>query len=104
TGAGKSSMLSLVPRFYDVTSGRITLDGHDLRDLDVEDLRRNIGIVFQESFLFSNTVAANIAFGHPHATREQVERAASIACAHEFIMALPKGYDTVLGEHGVNLS
>lgn len=104
TGAGKSSMLSLLPRFYDVTAGRITLDGHDLRDLEVEDLRRNIGIVFQESFLFSNTVAANIAFGHPDASREQVERAAGIACAHEFITALPQGYETVLGEHGVNLS
>jgi ATP-binding cassette subfamily B protein len=104
TGAGKSSMLSLLPRFYDVTSGRITLDGHDLRDLDLEDLRRNIGIVFQESFLFSHTVAANIAFGHPTATPEQIERAARIACAHEFIAALPKAYDTVLGEHGVNLS
>ncbi len=104
TGAGKSSMLSLLPRFYDVTGGRITIDGHDLRDLELDDLRRNIGIVFQESFLFSNTVAANLAFGHPSASREQVERAARIACAHEFIIELPQGYDTVLGEYGVNLS
>jgi len=104
TGAGKSSMLSLLPRFYDVTAGRITLDGQDLRDLELEDLRRNIGIVFQESFLFSNSVAANIAFGHPDASREQIERAARIACAHDFITALPQGYETVLGEHGVNLS
>jgi ATP-binding cassette subfamily B protein len=104
TGAGKSATLSLLPRFYDVTGGRITLDGHDLRDLDLEDLRRNIGIVFQESFLFSNTVAANIAFGHPAASREQIEKAARIACADEFIRALPQGYDTVLGEHGVDLS
>ncbi|MGH8017395.1 MAG: ABC transporter ATP-binding protein [Opitutaceae bacterium] len=104
TGSGKSATLSLLPRFYDVTGGRITLDGHDLRDLDVEELRRNIGIVFQESFLFSNTVAANIAFGHPAASREQIERAARIACAHEFIVSLPKGYDTILGEHGANLS
>lgn len=104
TGAGKSAMLGLLPRFYDVTGGRVTLDGHDLRDLEVEDLRRNIGIVFQESFLFSNTVAANIAFGHPAASREQIERAARIACAHEFVTTLPHGYETVLGEHGVNLS
>jgi ATP-binding cassette subfamily B protein len=104
TGAGKSSMLSLLPRFYDVTAGRITVDGHDLRDLDLEDLRRNIGIVFQESFLFSNSVSANIAFGHPAATPAEVERAARIAYAHEFISALPKGYETVLGELGVNLS
>lgn len=104
TGAGKTTMLSLLPRFYDVTSGRITLDGVDLRDWDLEALRRNIGIVFQESFLFSNTVAANIAFGHPQASREQVKNAARIACADEFILELPEGYDTVLGEHGVNLS
>lgn len=104
TGSGKSATLSLLPRFYDVTGGRITLDGHDLRDLDLDELRRNIGIVFQESFLFSNTVAANIAFGDPTASRAQIERAARIACAHEFIEKLPAGYDTVLGEHGVTLS
>ena len=104
TGSGKSATLALLPRFYDVTGGRILLDGHDVRDLDLDALRRNIGIVFQESFLFSNTVAANIAFGDPTASREQIERAARIACAHEFIIQLPHGYDTVLGEHGVNLS
>ncbi|MGJ3242223.1 MAG: ABC transporter ATP-binding protein [Opitutales bacterium] len=104
TGAGKSALMSLIPRFYDVTNGRITLDGHDLRDIHLEDLRRNIGIVFQESFLFSNTVAANIAFGHPHATQAQVENAARIAAADGFIRELENGYDTVLGESGVNLS
>lgn len=104
TGSGKSTLLSLIPRFYDPTSGTITLDGIDLRRLDLHDLRRNIGIVFQESFLFSNTIAANIAFGHPDATREQIRRAAEIACAHDFIMALPDGYDTILHESGVNLS
>ena len=104
TGAGKSTLMSLIPRFYDPTAGRITLDGHDLRDLDLEDLRRNIGLVFQESFLFSNTVAANIAFGHPEATPAQIEQAARIAQAHDFIIALPKGYDTVLGESGTGLS
>lgn len=104
TGAGKSTLLSLIPRFYDPTQGRILLDGVDLRDLDVDDLRRSIGLVFQESFLFSNTVAANIAFGHPKATREQIEQAARIASAHDFIVELPDGYDTVLGERGSGLS
>ncbi|MBL9212838.1 MAG: ABC transporter ATP-binding protein [Opitutaceae bacterium] len=104
TGAGKSVLMSLVPRFFDPTAGRVLLDGIDARQLDLDDLRRNIGLVFQESFLFSNTVAANIAFGHPGATREQVERAARIAAAHDFIMELPKGYDTVLGESGSSLS
>lgn len=104
TGAGKSSLLSLVPRFYDPTRGRVMMDGIDLRQLDLDELRRNIGTVFQESFLFSNTIAANIAFGHPHATREQIERAARVAAAHDFIQQLPKGYDTVLRETGSNLS
>src|SRR6185369_8855475 len=104
TGSGKSTLLSLLPRFYDPTAGRILLDGQDLRNLKLDDVRRNIGLVFQESFLFSNTVAANIAFGHPKATREQIERAAKIAAAHDFIQRLPKGYDTVLGESGNSLS
>jgi ABC-type multidrug transport system fused ATPase/permease subunit len=104
TGAGKSLLMSLIPRFFDPTAGRVRLDGHDLRDLELDALRRNIGIVFQESFLFSNTVAANIAFGHPEATREQIERAAKIAAAHEFILQLPHGYDTVLSESGQSLS
>ncbi|MGE0608639.1 MAG: ABC transporter ATP-binding protein [Pirellulales bacterium] len=104
TGAGKTSLLNLLPRFYDVTGGRVLIDGHDLRDLRLDDLRRCIGLVFQESFLFSNTAAANIAFGHPEATTEQIERAARIAAAHDFIMALPDGYETVIGEYGSNLS
>jgi ATP-binding cassette subfamily B protein len=104
TGAGKSVLMSLVPRFYDVTGGRLLLDGHDVRRINLDDLRRNIGIVFQESFLFSNTVAANIAFGHPEASRAQIERAARIAAAHDFILELPQGYDTVLGESGNSLS
>jgi len=104
TGAGKSTLLSLLSRFYDPTSGRVLLDGADLRRLDLDDVRRNIGLVFQESFLFSNTIAANIAFGHPGATREQIERAAKIAAAHEFIMAMPNGYETLLGEGGKDLS
>jgi ATP-binding cassette subfamily B protein len=104
TGAGKSVLMSLVPRFFDPTAGRVLIDGIDARQLDLDDLRRNIGLVFQESFLFSNTVAANIAFGHPEATRAQIEKAARIAAAHDFIMRLPNGYDTVLGESGNSLS
>ncbi len=104
TGAGKSSLLGLIPRFYDPRAGRILADGQDLRELDLDAFRRQIGIVYQESFLFSNTVAANIAFGHPSATMEQIERAARISSAHDFIIALPHGYETVLGEAGVDLS
>jgi ATP-binding cassette subfamily B protein len=104
TGSGKSVLMSLIPRFYDVSKGRLLIDGIDVRRLHLDDLRRNIGTVFQESFLFSNTVAANIAFGHPDATQAQIERAARVAAAHDFIMALPKGYDTVLGESGNSLS
>jgi ATP-binding cassette subfamily B protein len=104
TGTGKSTLLGLIPRFYDPHQGRILADGQDLRELNLDAFRRQIGIVYQESFLFSNTVAANIAFGHPHATMEQIERAAQIASAHDFISALPHGYETVLGESGVDLS
>lgn len=103
-GSGKSALLSLLPRFYDPSGGRILLDGVDLREMDLAALRRSIGVVFQESFLFSTSVAANIAFGNPEATREQIERAAKIAAAHEFIVKLPAGYDTILGEAGVGLS
>lgn len=104
TGAGKSTLLSLIPRFYDPQQGRVLTDGQDLRELDFNAYRRQIGIVYQESFLFSNTVTANIAFGNPHATQAQIERAARVASAHEFIQSLPHGYDTVLGESGVDLS
>lgn len=104
TGAGKSVLMSLIPRFYDPTSGSLLLDGMDARRLKLDQLRRNIGLVFQESFLFSNTIAANIAFGHPDATQEQIEKAAKIAAAHDFIMQLPKGYETILGESGSSLS
>jgi ATP-binding cassette subfamily B protein len=104
TGAGKSTLLSLIPRFYDPQKGRVLLDGIDLRRYDLEQLRRSIGLVFQESFLFSNTIAANISFGKPGATRDQIERAAKIASAHQFIEDLPNGYDSVLRESGSNLS
>ncbi|HUJ71298.1 MAG TPA: ABC transporter ATP-binding protein, partial [Verrucomicrobiae bacterium] len=104
TGSGKTTLLSLIPRFYDPQRGRVLVDDTDVRHIDLEDLRRNVGLVFQESFLFSNTVAANIAFGHPTATRDEIEQAARIAAAHEFIITLPKGYDTLLGEGGKDLS
>jgi ATP-binding cassette subfamily B protein len=96
--------MSLIPRFFDPTAGCLLIDGLDARRLHLDDLRRNIGLVFQESFLFSNTVAANIAFGHPEATPEQIIKAAKIAAAHEFILAMPQGYNTVLGESGSGLS
>ncbi|MEK6262809.1 MAG: ABC transporter ATP-binding protein [Planctomycetota bacterium] len=104
TGSGKTTLLNLIARLYDATSGRVLVDGIDVRQLDLNDLRRNIGIVFQESFLFSNTVAANIAFGQPGAELERVEDAAKLAAAHEFIADLPEGYDSLIGEHGSNLS
>ena len=104
TGAGKSALMSLIPRFFDPTAGCLLIDGIDARRLHLDDLRRNIGTVFQESFLFSNTVAANIAFGHPEATHAQIVAAAKVAAAHDFITALPQGYDTVLGESGNSLS
>src|SRR6266478_2096186 len=104
TGAGKSTLLSLIPRLYDPQHGHILADGQDLRDLDLDSYRRQIGIVYQESFLFSNTVAANIAFGNPYASLQQIQEAARIASADEYIRGLPHGYDTVLGESGVDLS
>ena len=104
TGSGKSTIINLLPRFYDVTAGRITVDGHDIRDLTLASLRSQIGTVLQETFLFSVSVRENIAYGRAGATDEEVVAAARAARAHDFIMALPEGYDTELGERGVNLS
>jgi ABC-type multidrug transport system fused ATPase/permease subunit len=104
TGSGKSSLTALIARFYDVSSGRILFDGVDIRKLKLSFLRHNVGFVMQETFLFSTTIRDNIAFGNPDATMEQIERAARIARAHDFIMAMPDGYDTKLGERGTSLS
>ena len=104
TGAGKSSLMSLLMRFYDPTEGQILLDGIDLRDYNLGDLRRQFGIVLQEPVLFSTTIGENIAYGRPEATREQIAEAARLANAHEFISALPAGYDTMVGERGMRLS
>ncbi len=104
TGSGKTTLTALVPRFYDVTSGRVTVDGADVRDVKLDSLRRAFGVISQDPFLFSATVRENIAFGAPELTDEQIEHVARLAQAHEFIAELPKGYDTVIGERGITLS
>ncbi|HLV85078.1 MAG TPA: ABC transporter ATP-binding protein/permease, partial [Devosia sp.] len=104
TGAGKSTISRLLYRFYDVTGGAITIDGQDLRDVTQESLRAAIGIVPQDTVLFNETIYYNIAFGRPEASREEVERAARLAQIHEFVMSLPDGYDTLVGERGLKLS
>ncbi len=104
TGSGKTTLTSLVPRFYDATEGRVVVDGADVRDVQLPSLRRAIGVISQDPFLFSATVRENIAFGRADATDEQVQDAAKLAQAHEFIERLPQGYDTVIGERGITLS
>ncbi len=104
TGAGKTSLASLVPRFYDVQQGRVKIDGVDVRDVTLESLRSEIGVIAQDPFLFSATVRENIAFGRADATDEEVQGAAKLAQAHEFVEALPEGYDTLIGERGITLS
>jgi ATP-binding cassette, subfamily B, bacterial MsbA len=104
SGAGKSTLVHLIPRFFDVTSGRILIDGHDVREVTLSSLRAQVGIVTQETVLFNDTVRNNIAYGQPHVPQKQVEAAARAALAHDFIRALPSGYDTVIGERGVLLS
>ncbi|MGZ4462834.1 MAG: ABC transporter ATP-binding protein, partial [Gaiellaceae bacterium] len=104
TGSGKTTLASLVPRFYDVSSGRVTVDGVDVRDLELTSLRSAIGVIAQDPFLFSASIRENIAFGSPDASEAEVRRAARLAQADEFIEQLPEGYDTVIGERGVTLS
>jgi ABC-type multidrug transport system fused ATPase/permease subunit len=104
TGSGKTTLINLIPRFYEVAGGRVLVDGVDVRELQLHELRKSISVIFQETFLFSATVAENIAYGNPQATRAEIEQCARAAQAHEFIMALDNGYDTVIGERGVSLS
>jgi ABC-type multidrug transport system fused ATPase/permease subunit len=104
TGAGKTTLASLIPRFYDVQRGRVTIDGADVRDVTLPSLRREIGVIPQDPFLFSASVRENLAFGRPEASEETLVHAARLAQAHEFIERLPDGYDTVIGERGITLS
>jgi len=104
SGSGKSTVALLLPRFYDVQGGSVRIDGHDVRDVTLHSLRSSIGVVFEDSFLFSDSIRANIAFGKPGATFDEIESAARAAEAHEFALALPHGYDTVVGEQGLTLS
>jgi len=104
TGAGKSTIVKLIARFYDPTAGQVTVDGRDLRDLDLGAFRRRLGVVPQEAFLFTGTIRDNIAYGRPSATDAEVEAAARAANAHDFIAKFPEGYATIVGERGVRLS
>ena len=104
TGSGKSTIINLIPRFYDVTGGRITIDGIDIRAVSLQSLRRQIGIVLEETTLFGGTIRENIAYGRPDASDQQVAEAARAAAAHEFIISFPHGYHSVVGERGVTLS
>src|SRR5262249_5289024 len=104
SGAGKSTLVHLLPRFFDVTGGHILVDGQDIRNVTLSSLRSQVGIVTQETVLFNDTVRNNIAYGQPHVAMKEVEAAARAALAHDFILALPAGYDTVIGERGVRLS
>jgi glucan exporter ATP-binding protein len=104
TGAGKSTAMALLQRLWDPKEGRVTLDGHDLRDVSLESLRRNIGVVFQESMLFNRTIRENVMVGRPNATQEELEQACRLAEAHDFIQRQPHGYDTMIGERGSSLS
>jgi len=104
TGSGKSTIISLLPRFYDPTAGKITIDGVDIRDYKLQGLRRQFGFVLQDTVLFRETIRENIAYGRPDATVEEIVEAAQLANAHEFIAKMPDGYETVVGERGMTLS
>jgi ATP-binding cassette subfamily B protein len=104
TGSGKTSLIHLIPRFYDINGGCVTIDGVDVRDFSQSALRAHVGIALQEAVLFSGTIAENIRFGAPNATDTEVEAAACAAQAHEFVAKLPEGYNTLIGQRGVNLS
>jgi ATP-binding cassette subfamily B protein len=104
TGSGKTTIINLIPRFYDVSEGQILIDGQDVRDVTLESLRKQIGIVLQETTLFSGTIRENIAFGRPNASDDEIVEAAKAAAAHDFIIAFPEGYDTPVGERGSTLS
>ncbi|MFH0749074.1 MAG: ABC transporter ATP-binding protein [Candidatus Bathyarchaeota archaeon] len=104
TGSGKSTLIYLIPRFYDVTRGRILIDGLDVRNVTLRSLRQQVGVVLQDVFLFTGTIRDNIAFGKPDATQEEIETAARLAKAHDFIISFPEAYDTLVGERGVTLS
>ena len=103
-GSGKSTLVHLIPRFYDVTGGGVTVDGHDVRQVTMASLRKNIGIVQQDVFLFTSTIRENIAYGKVDATDEEIINAAKIAQFHDFVETLPDGYDTWVGERGTTLS
>jgi ATP-binding cassette subfamily B protein len=104
TGSGKSSLINLIPRFYDVTKGAVKIDGIDVRKLKLESIRKKIGFCDQETFLFSRSIGENISFGNPMATKEEIIQVAKISQIHKFIESLPEGYDTIIGERGITLS
>jgi ABC-type multidrug transport system fused ATPase/permease subunit len=103
-GSGKTTLVELVPRFYDVSSGRVLIDGIDVRDYKLTDLRKQVGIVLQEVFIFSDTIRGNISYGKPNASEDEIIEAAKAAQIHEFILSLPNGYDTIVGERGITIS
>jgi len=104
SGGGKTTVANLLPRFYDVTGGAVKIDGQDVRDVELASLRKMIGIVAQDTFLFNDTAARNIAYGRPETSAAEIQRAAETALAHEFILRLPEGYDTPIGDRGAKLS
>src|SRR5262249_34848837 len=104
TGSGKTTLVNLIPRFYDAHARRVIVDGVEVRELDLNELRRSVSVIFQETFLFSTSVAENIAYGKPGARQDEIEQCARAAQAHEFISELEEGYDTMIGERGISLS